>query len=83
MMSSQTQFNISRDFKRVDPSLVGGHPMRGSLKEKIHREHLLRREDNDPKREKITMMRDVVISVMGGISAMVPVVIAFQSVMGV
>jgi hypothetical protein len=81
-MSSNAHLNIARDFKRVDPSLLGTHPLRGNLKEKVKREHLLRREDNDPKREKIAMIRDCVISVLGGISATIPLVVAFQSVMG-
>jgi prephenate dehydrogenase len=81
-MSSNAHLNIARDFKRVDPSLLATHPMRGSLKEKVKREHLLRREDNDPQREKIAKIRDFVISVLGGISATVPLVVAFQSMMG-
>jgi prephenate dehydrogenase len=82
-MNSQTQSDITRSVRSVDPSLVGGHPMRGSLREKIKREHLLRRDDVDPGRSWITIFRDVVISIMGGISAMVPLLIAFQSLMGV
>jgi hypothetical protein len=81
-MSSNAHLNIAQNFKRTDPSLLGIHPLRGSLREKAQREHLLRREDNDPRREKIAMIRDFVISVMGGISATIPLVVAFQSVMG-
>ncbi len=81
-MSSNAHLNIAHDFQRTDPSLLGGHPMRGSLKEKVKREHLLRRDDNDPERERIAVIRDIVISVLGAISALVPLTIAFQSVMG-
>ncbi len=81
-MSSNAHLNIAHDFKRADPSLLGTHPLRGQLKEKVRREHLLHQEDNDPQREKIAMIRDCVISVLGGISASVPLVIAFQSAMG-
>ncbi len=81
-MSSNAHLNIDQDFKRIDPSLLGTHPLRGQLKEKVRREHLLRREDNDPQREKIAMIRDFVISVLGGISASIPLVVAFQSAMG-
>jgi prephenate dehydrogenase len=81
-MRNDNDFDVSRALKRIDPSLVGGHPMRGSLTEKIQREHLLQREDNDPRREMLTMCRDMVISIMGCVSAMVPMVIAFQSIMG-
>jgi hypothetical protein len=81
-MSSNAHLNIARNFKRTDPSLLGGHPLRGNLKEKIRREHLLRRADNDPERERIAVIRDIVISVLGAVSALVPLTIAFQSVMG-
>jgi prephenate dehydrogenase len=81
-MSSNAHLNIARTFQRTDPSLLGGHPMRGNLKETIQREHLLRRDDNDPERERIAVIRDIVISVLGAVSALVPLTIAFQSVMG-
>ncbi len=81
-MSSNAHLNIAHDFKRTDATLLGTHPLRGNLKEKVKREHLLRRDDNDPRREKIAMIRDFVISVLGGISATVPLVIAAQSLMG-
>jgi hypothetical protein len=87
-MSSNAHLNIARTFQRTDPSLLGGHPMRGNLKErgnlkdKVRREHLLRRDDNDPERERIAVIRDIVISVLGAVSALVPLTIAFQSVMG-
>jgi prephenate dehydrogenase len=81
-MSSNAHLNIAHTFQRTDPSLLGGHPMRGSLKEKVQREHLLRRDDNDPERERIAIIRDTVISILGAVSALVPMTIAFQSVMG-
>jgi hypothetical protein len=77
-MSSNAHLNISPKFKRVERVGPLGHPMRGSLQ----REPLLRREDNDPKRERRIMIRDLLITVMGGISAMVPMFVAIQSVMG-
>lgn len=78
---SNVQMSISQDFRRADPALLKGHPLRGSLKEKLQREHLLR-GDADPRQERIAMIRDTVISVMGAISALIPLVIAFQSVIG-
>jgi hypothetical protein len=77
-MSSNAHLNISPAFKRVDRPERHDHPMRGTLK----REHLLRREDNDPAKERRIMIRDMLISVMGGISALVPMFVAVQSVMG-
>jgi len=78
---SHAHVTVARSFKRTDPAVVNGHPLRGSLREKLQREHLLRR-DLDPKRERIAMIRDTVISVMGAVSALIPLVIAFQSVIG-
>jgi hypothetical protein len=77
-MSSNAHLNISPKFKRAEPVGPLGHPMRGTMQ----RDHLLRREDNDPKRSRRIMIRDMLISVMGGISALVPMFVAVQSVMG-
>jgi hypothetical protein len=52
------------------------------VRESLQREHLLRREDNDPVKERRMMIRDTMISVMGGISALVPMFIAVQSMVG-
>jgi hypothetical protein len=78
-MSSNAHLNIASTFKRAERPASPGHPMRGALK----REPLLRREDNDPAKERRIMIRDMLISVMGGISALVPMFVAVQSVMGV
>ena len=78
---SNVQIDISRNFRRADPSLVNGHPLRGSLREKLQRDHLLG-GDVDPRQERIALIRDTVISVMGAVSALIPLVIAFQSVIG-
>jgi hypothetical protein len=76
-MSSNAHLNISPKFKRAERSGPKGHPMRG-----LQREHLLRRDDNDPVKERRIMIRDTLISVMGGISALIPMFVAVQSVMG-
>jgi hypothetical protein len=76
-MSSNSHLNIAPSFQRVEPVGPLGHPMRRPV-----REHLLRRDDNDPVRERRIVVRDTLISVMGGISALVPMFIAVQSVMG-
>jgi hypothetical protein len=81
-MSTNAHLNIARTFKRADPVNKNGHPMRGTLAEKVQREHLLRRDEDDIKREKVAMIRDTVISVMGAVSALVPLMIAFKSVTG-
>jgi hypothetical protein len=76
-MSSNAHLNISPKFKRAERAGPLGHPMRI-----VPRDHLLRREDNDPKRARRIMIRDLLISVMGGISALVPMFVAVQSMMG-
>lgn len=78
---SNAPTKIAPGFKRTDPAIVNGHPLRGALRQKIQREHLLG-GDVDPKRERIAVIRDTVISLMGAVSAMVPLVVAFQSMMG-
>jgi hypothetical protein len=78
-MTSNAHLNIAPTFKREDATGLKGHPMRVQIK----REHLLRREDNNPKRQRMMLIRDTVISVMGGISALVPMMIAIQSYTGV
>jgi hypothetical protein len=78
IMSSNAHLNISPKFKRVERVGPLGHPMRGTLE----REHLLRRDDNDPKRARRILVRDTLISVMGAISALVPMFVAVQSMMG-
>jgi hypothetical protein len=77
-MSSNAHLNISPNFKRLERLGHPGHPVRGTLR----REPLLRRDDNDPVRERRIMIRDTLISVMGGVSALVPMFVAVQSVMG-
>ena len=82
-MSSNAHLNINDNFTRTDTSLTKGHPMRGSMRGTVKREHLLRRPDNNPERARIAMVRDTVISIMGGISALIPIFIAIQTVTGV
>jgi hypothetical protein len=76
-MSSNAHLNISPKFQRATPAGPLGHPLR-----RVSRDHLLRREDNDPVRERRILIRDTLISIMGGISALIPMFIAVQSVMG-
>ena len=77
-MSSNARLNINGNFTRTDTTIAKGHPLRGTIK----REHLLRRPDNNPERVQIAMIRDIVISIMGGISALIPILIAIQTVTG-
>jgi hypothetical protein len=77
-MSTDAHLNIAPRFERAERPADAGHPLRG----KVRREHLLRRDDNDPERERRIAIRDTLISVMGGLSALVPMFIAVQSVMG-
>jgi PHD/YefM family antitoxin component YafN of YafNO toxin-antitoxin module len=76
-MSSDAYLNIARDFKRAEPA-KGEHPLRGTLR----REHLLRRDADDEARDRRIMIRDTLISVMGGISALVPMYVAIQTTLG-
>jgi hypothetical protein len=77
-MSTDAHLRVSPTFKRAERLGHPGHPMRGSLR----REPLLRRDDNDPVRERRILIRDTLISVMGGVSALVPMFVAVQSIMG-
>jgi len=78
---SNVHIDLAHDFKRADPALLKGHPLRGALKETLRRDHLLG-GNVDPRQERISMIRDTVISLMGAVSALIPLVIAFQSAMG-
>ncbi len=77
---SNAPTRIAPGFKRADPAIVNGHPLRGSLKMRQHRDLL--DEEVELNRTRIVVIRDTLISLMGAVSAMVPLVIAFQSVMG-
>jgi hypothetical protein len=77
-MSTSSHLNIAPNFERAPRHLAAGHPMRGHLR----REHLLRRDEVDAAKERRVMIRDLMISVMGGISALVPMYVAVQSMMG-
>ncbi len=70
---------IAPGFKRADPAIVNGHPLRGNLRMRQQVETL---PDDEPKRSRFMLVRDTVISLMGAVSAMVPLVVAFQSVIG-
>ncbi len=77
MSNAPTQ--IAPGFKRADPALVNGHPLRGTLRTRQQVEAL---PDIEPKRTRFQLVRDTLISLMGAVSAMVPLVVAFQSVIG-
>jgi hypothetical protein len=77
MSNAPTQ--IAPGFKRADPAIVNGHPLRGALRVRQAHETIA---DAEPKRARILIVRDTLISLMGAVSAMVPLVIAFQSVIG-
>ncbi len=79
MRDAPTQ--IAPGFKRADPATLNGHPLRGSLKLRQQRETLAE-ADFELKRTRTVVIRDTLISLMGAVSAMVPLVVAFQSVMG-
>jgi hypothetical protein len=77
-MSTDAHLNIAPNFKRAERPARPDHPLRGTLR----REHLLRRDEEDDARSRRIMIRDTLISVMGGVSALVPMYIAVQSALG-
>ncbi len=85
-MSSNAHLTISRSFS-VEPRFRG-HPMRGNLqktaqpKVTIERQHLLRRPDANPARDRRVMIRDAVIGIFGIISAAIPMMMAAQTMLG-
>jgi hypothetical protein len=92
-MTCTTNLHIARSFSRTDTNAPKGHPLRGSIRKTtamqseelitaIKREHLLQKDDYTPERTRLIVIRDTVISVMGAISAMVPILIAIQSAAG-
>jgi hypothetical protein len=82
-MNSNAHFEIAATFRRAETNLRKTHPLRGSMPSKIDREHLLRGDhDNDKELGRPGLIRDVLISIMGGVSALVPMAIAFQTMMG-
>jgi hypothetical protein len=81
IMSSNAHLTISRSFA-VEPRFHG-HPMRGNLpKAKVERQHLLRRPDANPARDRRVMIRDAVIGIFGIISAAIPMMMAAQTMLG-
>jgi hypothetical protein len=92
-MTCTTKLHIAHTFSRTDTSAPKGHPLRCSLRKPaatqkeefiatLKREHLLQKDDNRGQRTRLMVIRDTVISVMGAISAMVPILIAIQSASG-
>ncbi|MGL4634908.1 MAG: hypothetical protein ACRCWF_02915 [Beijerinckiaceae bacterium] len=97
-MTCNTNLHIARTFSRANVNAPKGHPMRGQLRSvqtpasepslndvlvsAIKREHLLRKDEDAPDRRKIIVIRDTLISIMGAVSAMVPILIAIQSATG-
>lgn len=92
-MTCTTNLHIARTFSRADTAAPKGHPLRGQIRKStaqqseelitaIKREHLLNRDDNAPERSRFIVIRDTVISIMGAVSAMVPILIAIQSAAG-
>ncbi len=77
-MSSNSHLIIAPNVERGPRRTDAGHPLRGHLR----REHLLRHDAVDAARERRIMIRDLMISVMGGISALVPMYVAVRSIMG-
>jgi hypothetical protein len=82
-MNSNAHFEIARNFRRADTSLIKTHPMRGHMLTNSERELLRHQEtEDDSKRGYKRMICDIAIMTMGIISAFVPMVIAFNTLMG-
>lgn len=79
---SNAPSKIARGFKRTDPAIVKGHPLRGSLRYKLQLRDQQITTEAEPQRSRGAVARDMLISLVGAVSAMVPLVVAFQSVMG-
>jgi hypothetical protein len=77
-MSTNAHFAIDRHFSRADLSLAKGHPMRRAMQKRNPLP--LTGDEKKPRRE--GLVRDILISIMGGVSAMVPMVIAAQTMLG-
>jgi len=82
-MSNQTRFNASPALTPRDPLIARGLPMRGTLRERIQDEHLLQRQESESSHPMTLSPRDGFISILGFASAMVPLVIAIQSLLGI
>jgi hypothetical protein len=81
IMSSNAHLTIARSFT-VEPRFQG-HPMRGNLpKVSVERKHFLRNPGSNPARDRRIMIRDVVISIFGIISAAIPMMMAAQTILG-
>jgi hypothetical protein len=87
-MNSNAHFEIARTFRRVDTSLPKTHPLRGSMMNKtgmnrIEREPILYFDiAGEARMGRNRLIRDVLISIMGIVSAVIPMAIAIQTVMG-
>ncbi len=81
-MSTNTHFTIDRHFTRADQNLPKIHPLRGTILRAQKRNPLPMQGGNPPEARRTGVVRDILISIMGGISALVPMVIAAQTLLG-
>jgi hypothetical protein len=82
-MNSNAHFEIARNFRRAETNLPKIHPMRGQMLTRSERELLRHQQlEEDGQRGSKRMICDIAIMVMGVVSAFVPMVIAFNALMG-
>jgi hypothetical protein len=80
-MSTNAHFAIDRHFSRATPGFPKIHPMRLAMQAKQQRNPLpISGDERKPRRA--GLVRDILISIMGGVSALVPIVIAAQTMLG-
>ena len=80
-MSYNSQLTVASNFRRAEPNMLKGHPLRGSLREKLQQENS-RHADTAPDGTRWAGIRDAIISILGVVSATIPMLVAFQSIMG-
>jgi hypothetical protein len=77
-MSTNAHFAIDRHFSRADLGLAKIHPMRKAMQQR----NPLPITGDERKPRRAGLVRDILISIMGGVSALVPMVIAAQTMLG-
>jgi hypothetical protein len=82
-MNSNAHFEIGRNFRRTEITAPKNHPVRAKMlspseRELLHHEQL----EIDGQRSSKLLTSDIAVMMMGIISAFVPIVIAFTTMMG-
>jgi hypothetical protein len=81
-MVNNVHVSMTRALKRTASETVNDHPLNRELKEALEYEHLLPNEIALQTKRFMTI-HNIVISLLGGLSAVIPLVIAFRTVAGI